>query len=116
MEAKQKQFYKQKLLELQTKLQQEEQAGQEATGTVQLDQSKVGRVSRIDALQTQAIHLETQRRRSLQLEEIKIALERINIDDYGYCLDCGEKLNTKRLDINPAVSFCIKCAEQREEN
>ncbi|EPL4466578.1 MULTISPECIES: TraR/DksA family transcriptional regulator [Providencia] len=31
-------------------------------------------------------------------------------DDYGYCVQCGEDINPKRLDVNPCVIKCINCA------
>ena len=36
--------------------------------------------------------------------------QRIEDDDYGYCLDCGEEIAEKRLEHDPSVTHCIKCA------
>ncbi|HCT9449315.1 TraR/DksA family transcriptional regulator [Providencia huaxiensis] len=41
---------------------------------------------------------------------IRGALHRIKEDDYGYCVQCGEDINPKRLDVNPCVIKCINCA------
>ena len=85
-----------------------------ATATVELDQSKVGRLSRMDALQAQAISKETQRRHKLEITRIDAALKRIEEDEYGYCLECGEEIAEKRLEIDPSATLCIQCAEQGE--
>ena len=114
MTSEQIESYKQQLIELQAELQKEEQSGMQSSQPVELDQSKVGRLSRMDALQAQAMSVETQRRRSLKLQQIKSALQRIEDDDFGYCLDCGNALDHKRLAINPAALLCIVCAEKRE--
>ena len=52
---------------------------------VELDQSKVGRLSRMDALQDQAMAQEAERRRTSELQRIEAALERLKSGDYGYC-------------------------------
>ena len=48
---------------------------------VELDQAKVGRLSRMDALQMQAMAQAADRRRALELQKIKSALDRIDSGD-----------------------------------
>ena len=88
--------------------------GKAATATVVLDQSSVGRLSRMDALQGQAMAQASQRRRVDQLRRIAAALARIDSGDYGYCLDCDEEIAPGRLAGDPAVTLCIECAGKRE--
>lgn len=77
-----------------------------------LDQTAVGRVSRIDALQLQHIALETARRREQRLSLIDAALGRIESGEYGFCLDCEEAIDERRLGVDPAALRCIRCAEK----
>lgn len=77
---------------------------------VELDQTRVGRLSRMDALQGQAMAKETERRRGLELQRIASALARIEDEDFGYCVTCGEEIPLKRLELDPAVTTCIACA------
>ncbi len=77
---------------------------------VELDQSRVGRLSRMDALQDQAMALETKRRREIELRRIEAAFERVKSGDYGYCVTCGEEIQLKRLEFDPATPVCIDCA------
>jgi len=106
------QHFKEALLELRLDLLAVEQSGQEAAQTVALDQTTVGRVSRMDALQGQAIAKETQQRRTIQLQRITASLQRIDQGTFGLCLRCGEEISVKRLAFDPTVPLCIDCAKQ----
>jgi DnaK suppressor protein len=86
-----------------------------AADTVMLDQTRVGRLSRMDALQQQAMSREHQRRQALELRRIGEALSRIKEDAYGYCVECDEQIAENRLAFNPAVPLCIHCASEREK-
>ena len=79
---------------------------------VELDQTRVGRLSRMDALQDQAMALETDRRRHAELGRIEAALKRLEDGDYGWCLSCGEQIPAKRLELDPTVALCVDCAAQ----
>ncbi len=80
------------------------------TNVVTLDQTSVGRLSRMDAMQGQAMAEELKRRREVELKKIDAALTRIIEDEFGYCLTCGDDIDRKRLDLDPSVSLCSKCA------
>lgn len=107
--------YRRLLLKRRDELCSMEQIGRDAADTVELDQSKVGRLSRMDALQAQAISQERERRREQEMRRIDAALQRIESGDYGYCLDCDEPIAEQRLKFDPAVTLCIKCASRREK-
>lgn len=87
----------------------------EATRTVELDQATVGRLSRMDAMQGQAMAIESQRRRELQLRRIDAALARIAEGEYGICLSCDAGIDPRRLEIDPTATLCIGCASNRED-
>ena len=102
------------LLKRQEELLSIEQSALEASKTVELDQTRVGRLSRMDAMQAQAMSVETGRRRKLELSGIESALKRLKSDDYGECFECGEIINKKRLLSNPNTELCIDCATEAE--
>ena len=87
-----------------------EAANEEDRAVVVLDQQSVGRLSRMDALQNQAMAQETQRRRSQERARIAAALQRIEEDEYGWCAECREAIVPKRLDVDPMAVMCAKCA------
>ena len=74
----------------------------------------IGRLSRMEAMQDQAMALETDRRRHVEIERITHALARMDAGDYGYCVSCDEDIPRKRLENDPAVPTCIDCAEKSE--
>jgi DnaK suppressor protein len=106
--------YKEKLLALKQSLLKAQETGDQAEQTVELDQACVGRLSRMDALQAQAMSIETGRRRREKLRQIEGALQRIEADEYGYCQECGEDIAAARLDFDPTALLCIQCASARE--
>ncbi len=91
-------------------LEQLSQNSAEARETVTLDQASVGRLSRMDAIQQQAMAQATERQRSVEISRIENALKRLDEDEYGFCVECGEDISIKRLEIDPAATHCIKCA------
>lgn len=84
--------------------------GREGRRTVALDQQSVGRLSRMDALQQQAMARAIQARRSAAATRIHAALARIDEGEYGCCTECGEEIAPERLDIDPAIPTCVSCA------
>ena len=87
-----------------------ENAG-ENTAPVKLDQTQQGRLSRMDAMQQQAMADETQRRRHVRLAQIDAALARLDDGEYGYCVTCGEEINADRLALDPAIALCLRHAK-----
>ncbi len=79
---------------------------------VELDQQAVGRLSRMDALQNQEMHLEQERRRAAELDRIEKTFKRMDKDEYGYCHNCGEPIDKKRLEFDPTTPLCIDCADR----
>ena len=88
----------------------EDAASAEDRETVMLDQQSVGRLSRMDALQRQAMAQAAQRRRAGRGTRIAAALKRIDAGEFGYCEDCGEEIGQKRLDLDPTLVRCVSCA------
>ena len=82
----------------------------ETAGIIELDQARVGRLSRMDALQQQAMARATNHRSALELQRIEAALGRIRTGEYGHCLKCGEDIAPKRLKVDPGALTCITCA------
>jgi len=104
--------FKEKLLHLQTELKDKEDIFQENKGPVELDQAKQGRLSRMDAMQSQQMELEESRRRQHQLLKIEGALRRIQSDEFGYCFVCGEEIDERRLNFDLTNTRCITCVDK----
>jgi len=85
-------------------------AASSSRDTVTLDQTSVGRLSRMDAMQQQAMANATSGRRKAEIAQAKAALQRISDGEFGYCAECGDDIARKRLDHNPSAATCITCA------
>lgn len=81
-----------------------------ARGPVELDQQAVGRLSRMDAMQQQAMALANERARKRDLVRIEMAERRLAQNEYGYCTECGETIPDRRLEIDPMAERCVACA------
>jgi len=77
---------------------------------VELDQQSVGRVSRVDAMQMQAMSQAVQRRRAERRQRILHALKRMDEGEFGFCAECGEEIPVRRLEVDPTFSICVRCA------
>jgi DnaK suppressor protein len=85
------------------------------TGTVILDQSSVGRLSRMDALQQQAMAAgwkETLLREQRRLEAARV---RLGEGRFGACCRCGEWIPRDRLEADPGAPFCTDCQAEIED-
>jgi len=103
--------FRQQLLEKKQELVESVLSAGEAADVVELDQARQGRLSRMDAMQSQAMSQAMQERRQIQIKQIDAALRRIEAADYGYCAACDELIASQRLEYDPAVTLCIKCAD-----
>lgn len=81
---------------------------------VEVDQPSVGRLSRMDALQGQAMAMATEERRQARIRAIDDALERLDEGEFGVCVRCGEPIGPKRLALDLTVPTCITCAERAD--
>ena len=81
-----------------------------AAAPVELDQQVQGRLSRMNAIQGQAMAQATIERRRVEISQIDAAFQRMEEDEFGYCVECGEDIAPKRLELNPATARCVDCA------
>lgn len=75
-----------------------------------LEQDTVGRLSRIDALQTAGLTANLEERERSQLRQVVEALRRIEEGTYGACNGCGAAIPFERLMVFPETLACAVCA------
>ncbi|GAA0267075.1 TraR/DksA C4-type zinc finger protein [Alteraurantiacibacter aestuarii] len=85
----------------------------EGRAPVTLQQDSVGRLSRIDAMQQQAMAQAEQRRREAERTRIAAALARLDEGEWGWCVTCGEQIAEGRLSGDPSLATCVQCAGGR---
>ena len=49
------------------------------------------------------------------LKDIRQALEKLKKDIYGYCEECGEEIDRRRLEVMPFTRYCIACQREHEK-
>jgi DnaK suppressor protein len=92
----------------------EERRAQNGEDPVELDQARVGRLSRMDALQQQAVARAAAGLADQERQRIQAALKRIEAGEFGYCIICDEEIAEGRLRFDPSVLTCISCARKKE--
>ncbi|TYT75278.1 TraR/DksA family transcriptional regulator [Desulfobotulus mexicanus] len=88
----------------------------EENSPLELDQARVGRLSRMDAMQQRAMSKATSSMLNAEKNRIEIALKRIKANDYGYCMHCDEEIGPGRLSVDPSILICISCARLAESS
>lgn len=106
--------FRARLLELREEILSLNDTRDSTAATVKLDQSSVGRLSRMDALQQQAMAVDNRQRAQQTLKRIDAALERCQDGTYGLCIDCDEPIAVARLEFDPTALRCISCASASE--
>lgn len=102
--------FRDQLLALRAQLVASDESAAEWREPVALDQQSVGRLSRMDAIQQQAMAEAEGRRRRTDIARIDAAIERIEAGEFGWCLGCGEAIARPRLAIDPMATRCVSCA------
>jgi DnaK suppressor protein len=97
------------LLRARVKLERSMKISDRAARPVKLDQTSVGRLSRIDALQNQGITQGLQAREAARYAQVVEALQRIDQGIYGACTGCEQPIPFERLLIFPEVLTCAAC-------
>lgn len=108
------QYFKKRLQERQNDIKQIKEAKKEDSAPMELDQARVGRLSRMDAMQQQAMSQASDRLMDVERQRIQTALKRIQSEEYGYCILCDEEIAIKRLEFDPSLLTCISCAQKAE--
>lgn len=88
------------------------QAGAESARPVELDQSAVGRLSRMDAMQQQKMAQAARRNLQVRISQCATALEAVTRKEYGVCRACEEPIGYRRLNARPESAFCVDCQAQ----
>ena len=81
----------------------------EAMRPVELDQTAVGRLSRMDSIQSQSLSKGLHEREVVRLSQIRDALERVADGTYGVCAVCGGPIPFERLFVFPEAPECADC-------
>ena len=106
------QYFKKRLEERLEEIIAAQESRKKEVAPVELDQARVGRLSRMDAMQQQAMSQAAARLADLERQRIQSVLGRMQSGDYGYCIICDEEIAEGRLRFDPSILTCISCAKE----
>jgi RNA polymerase-binding transcription factor len=109
-------YFKNRLEERYKSILAQQEARKKNSAPVELDQARVGRLSRMDAMQQQAMSQASARLVDIERQRIQTALTRVKSGEYGYCILCDEEIAEKRLQFDPSLLTCISCAQEAEKD
>ncbi|MFN3162140.1 MAG: TraR/DksA family transcriptional regulator [Pseudohongiellaceae bacterium] len=104
-----------RLREMRDALRTQLDSGKKTTDVVTLDQSLVGRLSRMDAMQQQQMAISTQKKAQQRLQRVELALAALDAGEYGYCRQCDEDIGFPRLEAQPDTPLCFACQSRRDQ-
>ena len=107
-------YYKKRLKERLEAIIAAQESRKKEASPVELDQGRVGRLTRMDAMQQQAMSQAAARLADLERQRIQSALGRMQSGDYGYCIICDEEIAEGRLEFDPSILTCISCAKEAD--
>jgi len=102
-------LYREILVALRDELKGTLAGNRENTAPVSPD-AALGRLTRQDAMQSQQMALELERRNRQRLGQIDAALQRIEDGSYGICTRCDQEISAARLAVKPESHQCVRCA------
>lgn len=56
-----------------------------------------------------SIELRTRDRERKLIKKIDQTIDRIDLEDYGYCDTCGVEIGVQRLEARPTATQCVDC-------
>lgn len=112
MTEAQLQEFHQLLLDTREELRQALELSEAGNAPVSPDNA-IGRLTRQDAMQAQQLNLEVRRRNQIRLQQVELALQKMQGGEYGMCNRCEEEISLARLRVRPESQLCIRCAEAR---
>jgi DnaK suppressor protein len=62
----------------------------------------------------QSMRMRLRNREVLYLKKVEDALARIEDGTFGDCSECGEPIETRRLEARPTATHCVSCKEEQE--
>jgi len=62
------------------------------------------------------VHLRLSLLDAERLRLVNEALDRIEVGDYGICMNCEQPIPPKRLEAVPWTRYCVRCQEELDSN
>lgn len=109
MDAAQKEALRTKLKTLIERYIDDVKGMEEMTQPVKPENS-LGRISRMDAINTKGVLESSLRNKRNKLNKLRLALQQIDESSFGICDNCDKPIQEGRLMFLPESTRCIRCA------
>ena len=76
-------------------------------------ENSIGRISRMDAINNKSVAEAALRSSRKKLNQLRLALTKIDEPGFGTCKLCKGPIPTPRLMFMPESTRCVKCADRR---
>ncbi|NNM22119.1 MAG: TraR/DksA family transcriptional regulator [Flavobacteriaceae bacterium] len=73
-------------------------------------ENAIGRVSRMDAINNKSVNEAALQKAELKLNNLQVALTKIDDDDFGICVRCNKPIPMGRILLMPQAISCVNCA------
>ncbi|MDT0554770.1 TraR/DksA family transcriptional regulator [Patiriisocius hiemis] len=73
-------------------------------------ENAIGRVSRMDAINNKSINDKALKQAELKFKNLKVALSKIDDEDFGICIKCKKPIPEGRILLIPQAITCVNCA------
>ena len=72
----------------------------------------LGRLTRQEMMQEQQVNEHALREIEIRLNKLKFALQKVDKEGYGVCVECEEEIAFARLMILPESTHCVACMNE----
>lgn len=73
-----------------------------------------GRLTRMDEMHNQSILKANRNVTKNRLQQVRVAMGRLEQETFGYCVECDEAISFPRLKAYPEASLCLECKAEQE--
>lgn len=75
-------------------------------------ENAIGRVSRMDAINNKSINDAAKIKLEEKLKKLNLALSKVDVEDFGICINCNNPIQPRRLALMPESPKCVRCANR----
>ena len=72
----------------------------------------LGRLTRLEMMQEQQVYEHTLHEVEIRLNKLNYALQKVDKEGYGICIECEEDIAFLRLMILPESTHCVTCMNE----
>jgi RNA polymerase-binding transcription factor len=72
----------------------------------------LGRLTRQEMIQEQQVNEHALHEAEIRVNKLKYAIQKVDKDDYGICVECEEEIVFGRLMLLPESSHCVACISE----